>query len=145
MTSQAGNLEGLLETAPDALVGVDQDGVIRFVNRQTESLFGYERDDLVGQPIEILVPESRRAVHRVHRQGYVQHPRDRAMGTVLQLRGRRRDGTHLPVDVALSDIDTGGRLFVIAAIRDMSERREGSNLQLLSPSSSRPSEDPSDG
>ena len=125
MAAPAGNIEGLLETAPDALVGVDQDGVIRFVNRQTESLFGYERDDLVGQPIEILVPESRRAVHRVHRQGYVQHPRDRAMGTGLELRGQRRDGTHLPVDIALSDIDTGGSLFVIAAIRDMSERRKG--------------------
>ena len=145
MSSKTTRLANLLEAVPDALVGMDQTGVIRFVNRQTESLFGYERDDLVGQPIEILVPESRRAVHRVHRQGYVQHPRDRAMGTVLQLRGRRRDGTHLPVDVALSDIDTGGRLFVIAAIRDMSERSEGGNLQLLSPSSSGPGEDPNGG
>jgi len=145
MTSQAENLEGLLETAPDALVGVDQDGVIRFVNRRTEVLFGYERDDLVGQPIEILVPESRRAVHRVHRQGHVQHPGDRAMGTGLELRGRRRDGTHFAVDIALSDIDTGGSLFVIAAIRDVSERGKGGNLRLVSPSSSRPSEDPNGG
>jgi len=145
MTSQAGNVEGLLETAPDALVGVDQDGVIRFVNRQTESLFGYERDDLIGQPIEILVPESRRAVHRVQRQGHVQHPRDRAMGTELELRARRRDGTHFPVDIALSDIDTGRGPFVIAAIRDMSERKKGGNLRLLNPHSSRPSEGPNSG
>jgi PAS domain S-box-containing protein len=137
MTSQ-GNFEGLLETAPDALVGVDQDGVIRFVNHQTESLFGYERDDLVGQPIEMLVPESRRAVHRVHRQGYVQHPRDRAMGTGLKLRGRRRDGTHFPVDIALSHIDTGEGLFVIAAVRDMSERKKGGDLQLLRARADRP-------
>src|ERR1035438_5438094 len=73
MTSQTANFEGLLETASDALVGVDEDGVIRFVNRQSESLFGYERDDVVGQPIEILVPESLRAAHRVHRQDYVRH------------------------------------------------------------------------
>ena len=145
MTSQGANSEGLLETAPDALVGVDRDGLIRFVNRQTESLFGYQRDDLVGQPIEILVPESRRAIHRVHRQGHAQHPRDRAMGTGLELRGRRRDGTQFPVDIALSDIDTGEGLFVIAAVRDMSERKKGGNSQLLSPDSSRPSEDPHDG
>jgi PAS domain S-box-containing protein len=118
MPSQMTNFEGLLETAPDALVRVDQDGMIRFVNRQTESLFGYDRDDLVGQPVETLVPESDRAVHRVHRQCYVQDPRARAMGTSLKLRGRRRDGTQSPVDIALSPIDTGDGLFVIAAVRD---------------------------
>jgi two-component system, cell cycle sensor histidine kinase and response regulator CckA len=145
MTSQTANFEGLLETAPDALVGVDQDGLIRFVNRQTESLFGYERDDLVGQPVEILVPESLRAVHRVHRQRFVQHPRDRAMGTGLKLRGRRRNGTWFPVDIALSDIDTGEGLFVIAAVRDMTKSERSGNLQLLDPRSSRPSEDPNGG
>jgi PAS domain S-box-containing protein len=145
MTSQTANLEGLLETAPDALVGVDQDGVIRFVNRQTESLFGYERNDLVGQPIEILVPESLRPVHRVHRQRFVQHSRDRAMGTGLKLRGRRRDGTWFPVDIALSDIDTGEGLFVIATVRDMTKHDKSGNLQLLKPSSSRSSEDPNGG
>jgi len=118
------NFEGLLETAPDPLVGVDQDGVIRFVNQQTESLFGYDREDLVGQPVEILVPESNRAVHRVHRQGFVQGPRTRAMGTDLKLRGRRRDGTQFPVDIALSPIDTGEDLFVIAAVRDKTGQAE---------------------
>src|SRR5674476_1243455 len=118
MPSQMTNFEGLLETAHDALVRVDQDGMIRFVNRQTESLFGYDRDDMVGHPVETLVPESDRAVHRVHRQCYVQDPRARAMGTSLKLRGRRRDGTQSPVDIALSPIDTGDGLFVIAAVRD---------------------------
>jgi PAS domain S-box-containing protein len=120
MPSQMTNFEGLLETAPDALVGVDQEGVIRFVNRQTESLFGYEREDLVGQPVEILMPESLRAVHRVYRQGYGQHAKDRAMGTGLKLRGRRRDGTQFHVDIALSPIDSGDGLFVIAVVRDKS-------------------------
>ena len=145
MSPKATRFESLLEAVPDALVGMDQKGVIRFVNRQTESLFGYDRDDLVGQPVETLVPESDRAVHRVHRQGYVQHPRDRAMGAGLKLRGRRRNGTQFPVDIALSDIDTGEGLFVITAVRDMSERKKGGNLQLLSPDSSRLSEDPHDG
>ena len=94
MPSQT-NFEGLLEFAPDALVGVDQDGVIRFVNRQTELLFGYDRDDLVGQPVEILVPESLRAGHRVERLNYVQHPRNRAVGRHVKLRGRKRDGQQM--------------------------------------------------
>jgi PAS domain S-box-containing protein len=121
MSSQTRNFEGLLETSPDALVGVDEEGLIRFVNRQTESLFGYDRDDLIGQPIEILVPESLRAAHRVERQGYVQDPRDRAMGVRAKLRGRRRDGTKFPVDIALNPIDTGDGLFVIAVVRDLTE------------------------
>jgi PAS domain S-box-containing protein len=144
MTSQAANFEGLLETASDALVGVDEDGVIRFVNRQTESLFGYDRDDVVGQPIEVLVPESLRPVHRVHRQGYVRHPRDRAMGTDLLLRGRRRDGTQFPVDIALSHIDTGEGLFVIAAVRDTTNLKKVGSLQLLSPGSSLQGTDPNE-
>ena len=79
MPSKMTSSDGLLASAPDAFVGVDETGVIRFVNRQAEELFGYDHDDLVGQPIEILVPESRRAVHRVERQGYIQDPSDRAM------------------------------------------------------------------
>ena len=145
MTSQTANFEGLLETASDALVGVDEDGVIRFVNRQSESLFGYERDDIVGQPIEVLVPESLRAAHRVHRQDYVRHPRDRAMGTDLLLRGRRRDGTQFPVDIALSHIDTGEGVFVIAAVRDTTNLKKVGQLQLLSPGSSLPGTDPNAG
>src|SRR5450631_1565089 len=121
MPSEMATFDGLLASAPDALVGVDEAGVIRFVNRQTESLFGYARDDLIGQPIEILVPESVRAAHRVQRQGYVQDPRDRAMGVRTKLRGRRRDGTKFPVDIALNPIDTGDGLFVIAAVRDLTD------------------------
>jgi PAS domain S-box-containing protein len=116
--------ESLLEAVPDALVGVDHAGVIRFVNRQTELLFGYDRDDLVGAPMETLVPESVRSVHKTHREGYFAAPFTRTMGTDLELHARRRDGTQFPVDVALSHTDTEDGPMVIAAVRDMTERKK---------------------
>jgi diguanylate cyclase (GGDEF)-like protein/PAS domain S-box-containing protein len=116
------NFEGLLEAAPDALVVVDQAGVIRFVNRQTEVLFGYCRDDLVGRLIETLVPESFRQVHTAHREGYVADPETRALGAGLELRGQRRDSTVFPVDISLSHIDSEDDLLVIATVRDMTNR-----------------------
>jgi len=115
--------EGLLEAAPDAMVGVDSTGTIRFVNRQTELMFGYERDELVGQPLETLVPESYRSVHPQHRQGYFGHPDTRAMGAGLDLSGRRRDGTEFPVDISLSAIHDGDDMLVTAAVRDITDRR----------------------
>ncbi|HZM55206.1 MAG TPA: PAS domain S-box protein, partial [Acidimicrobiales bacterium] len=116
------NFERLVEAAPDAMVGIGPAGVIRFVNRQTELLFDYDRTDLVGQPLEILVPELSRKGHLAHRAGYFANPEARAMGTGLQLAGRRRDGTEFPVDVSLSFIETEDGLFVTAAIRDITER-----------------------
>ena len=116
------SFEGLLEAMPDAMVGVDQGGVIRFVNRQTELLFGYVRGELVGWLIEMLVPESFRAVHQAQRDGYFAAPKTREMGTDLELRGQRRDGTEFPVDVSLSFIETVDGLLVTAAIRDITER-----------------------
>jgi PAS domain S-box-containing protein len=124
MSSKTTKFEGLLEAVPDALVGVDHAGVIRFVNRQTELLFGYERDDLIGAPLETLVPESLRPVHKVRREGYVVAPFTRAMGTDLELRGRRRDGTQFPVDIALSHTHTEDGPLVIAAVRDMTGRKK---------------------
>jgi PAS domain S-box-containing protein len=121
--SHTESFEDLLEAVPDALVGVDESGVIRFVNRQTESLFGYERDDLVGAPLELLVPEFLRPYHRVHREGYYADPRTRAVGAGLKLRGQRRDGTQFPADIALSPIGTQDGLPVIAAVRDMTNYR----------------------
>ena len=79
MSSKTTKFEGLLEAVPDALVGVDHAGVIRFVNRQTELLFGYDRGDLIGAPLETLVPESLRPIHEVHREGYVAVPFTRTM------------------------------------------------------------------
>ncbi len=115
--------EGLLEAAPDAMVGVDRSGVIRFVNRQTELLFGYPREELIGQVIETLVPESFRKAHPERRAGYFAHPATRAMGAGLDLSGRRKDGTEFPVDISLSSIETEHGLLVTAAVRDISERR----------------------
>jgi PAS domain S-box-containing protein len=109
----------LLETVPDALVGVDRAGMTRLVNRQVESLFGYEREDLVGASIKMLVPESVRQVHRAHRAGYDAAPRTRPMGTGLRLIGRRADGSEFPVDIALSPMHPGDRMLVMAAVRDM--------------------------
>src|SRR5664280_648301 len=124
MSSKTTKFETLMETVPDALLGADHEGVIRFVNRQTELLFGYERDDLIGAPLETLVPESVRSVHKVHREGYVAAPFTRAMGQGLELRGRRRDGTQFPVDVALSHTDIDDGPLVIAAVRDMTDRKK---------------------
>jgi PAS domain S-box-containing protein len=124
MSSKTTKFEGLLEAVPDALVGVDHAGVIRFVNRQTELLFGYDRGDLIGAPLETLVPESLRPIHEVHREGYVAVPFTRTMGQDLELRGRRRDGTQFPVDIALSHTDTEDGPLVIAAVRDITGRKK---------------------
>jgi PAS domain S-box-containing protein len=124
VSSKTTKFEGLLEAVPDALVGVDHAGVIRFVNRQTELLFSYDRDDLIGAPLETLVPESLRPAHKVHRERYVAAPVTRTMGLNLELHGRRRDGTQFPVDITLSHTDTEDGPLVIAAARDMTEARQ---------------------
>jgi PAS domain S-box-containing protein len=98
------SLEALLDAMPDAVVGVDRSGVIRFVNRQTEAMFGYDQGVLVDQLIETLVPESFRTVHQAQREGYVADPKTRQMGTDLEVRGRRRDCTEFRMDVSLSHV-----------------------------------------
>ena len=113
----------LVESAPDALLVADRNGVIRQVNRRVEELFGYDRDGLIGQPIEILLPESVRRVHTAHRLRYVADPPVRPMGLDLDLWGRRADGAEFPVEVSLSPCDLRGERLVIAAIRDVSARR----------------------
>ena len=115
---------GLLEAAPDATVCVDQDGRIVLVNAQAERLFGYPREELAGQPVEILVPDAGKAAHPGLRAGYVADPRPRQMGAGLDLSGRRRDGTTFPAEVALAALDTGGGLLVSAAVRDVTQQRQ---------------------
>src|ERR1039457_2582370 len=124
MLSQTTPFKSLLEAVPDALVGVDREGVIRFVNHQLELMFGYDHDELVGRPIETLVPESFRTVHQAQREGYVAAPFTRAMDTAVELSGRRRDGTVFPVDIALSRIDTPDGAMVLAAVRDITDRKQ---------------------
>ena len=114
---------GLLEAAPDAMVIVDAGGEIALVNEQLVKLFGYRRDELLGQPIEILVPARLRALHIEHRSDYSREPRARPMGAGLDLKGRRRDGSEFPVEISLSPMRIGSGLLITAAIRDTSERR----------------------
>jgi two-component system cell cycle sensor histidine kinase/response regulator CckA len=115
---------GLMDAGPDAMVCVDRDGHIVLVNGQTERLFGYRRDELVGQPVEILVPDQVRGLHPAHRAGYAADPRPRAMGADLQPAGRRRDGSTFPAEVSLAAMGTGEGLLVTAVIRDVTERLE---------------------
>src|SRR5579863_10291053 len=115
---------GLLEAAPDAMVCVDADGRIALVNAQTERLFGYGRDELVGQPVEMLVPDAVRDAHPGHRAGYVADPAPRPMGAEMELAGRRRDGSTFPAEISLSAIDTEQGILVSAAVRDVTDRLE---------------------
>ncbi len=114
---------GLLEAAPDAMVGVNVDGVIVMVNSQAEKLFGYPRDQLLGQPVEILVPEAVRHAHPEYRTRYFSTPTTRPMGVGLELAGRRSDGSEFPAEISLSALEGEEGRLVTAAIRDVSERK----------------------
>jgi PAS domain S-box-containing protein len=115
---------GLLDAAPDAMVCMDSGGRIVLVNAQAERLFGYPREELIGQLVEILVPDAVKAAHPALRAGYATDPRPRQMGAGLDLSGRRRDGTTFPAEIALSALDTDQGLLVSAAIRDVTQQRQ---------------------
>ena len=112
-----------LETLPDAVVAVDRDGTIIQVNSQAQELFGYLRDELIGQKVEVLVPESYRRQHHHHRQNFAAAPKTRRMGADLDLYGRRRNGSEFPVEISLSPVSTENGTFVLSAIRDISDRK----------------------
>lgn len=113
----------LLEALPDATIAVDQSGTIVQVNSQAQELFGYDREELIGQKVELLVPESYRPQHHHHRESFVQTPKTRRMGADLDLYGRRRNGSEFPVEISLSPVATEKGMFVLSAIRDISDRK----------------------
>ncbi|MFF7289633.1 PAS domain-containing protein, partial [Streptomyces griseorubiginosus] len=105
------------------MVIVDDTGTIRLVNAQTEALFGYQREELLGHPVELLVPGRFRTHHTAHRNGYAHNQQVRPMGAGLDLYGLRKDGTEFPVEISLSPLETTDGLLVSAAVRDVSERK----------------------
>jgi len=113
----------LIDAAPDGIIVVNQEGRIVLVNVQTEKLFGYDRSELLNQPIEMLVPAGFRGRHRGHRAGYMSNPGLRPMGAGLELYGLRKDGTEFPVEISLSPIQTDSGLLVSSAIRDITDRK----------------------
>ena len=123
------NLRRMLESAPDAMLIVDRIGNITFANTQSEIMFGYPREKLLHQLIEDLLPASFAEIHKEHRESYFKDPTPRSMGkrSDMNLIGKRRDGTEFPVEISLSPIIIEEGIFVIAAVRDMTERQQTEN------------------
>ena len=121
--SNGSQFAAFLEAVPDAIVGVDIDGTIVIVNTQAELLFGYCRDELLGRPVDVLVPDAVRTVHPGHRASYFGNPLTRPMGAGMELAGRRKDGIEFPAEISLASIELDGRRIVSAAVRDVTERK----------------------
>jgi two-component system sensor histidine kinase DevS len=113
---------GVVEAAPDGIVMADLNGKVLLVNQRTEELFGYDRGELLGKSVDILLPSALQAAHAAHRADYADSPRTRSMGADIDLLGRRRDGTEFPVEISLSPISSTGGTAVIATVRDISDR-----------------------
>ncbi|RNL80011.1 PAS domain-containing sensor histidine kinase [Nocardioides marmorisolisilvae] len=133
MSTDAGSrgpsdLGGLLDAAPDAIVVIDRSGTIVLVNTQTETVFGYERSELLGQKVEMLVPGNLHELHRKHRSEYVEEPHVRSMGSGLDLRARRKDGSEFPVEISLAPLETEDGLLISAAVRDVTNKRREERL-----------------
>lgn len=117
-------VRSVLDSAPDAMIIIDSAGSILFANRQVSALFGHASTDLVGGPIEVLLPDRFRNRHVGHRRGYTDNVRVRPMGAGLELFGIRKDGSEFPVEISLSPITQGDEIMVAAAIRDVTQRKQ---------------------
>ena len=113
----------LLESAPDAMVIIDEEGKIAIVNCRAEAMFGYERADMLGQPVEMLLPKRLRRIHAAHRAGFAMNPRLRPMGQGQELVARAEDGSEFPVEISLSPVYTSKHRFISSVIRDVTERK----------------------
>jgi PAS domain S-box-containing protein len=118
-----GRFRSLLEATPDAMVIVNKDGRVEIINAQAERLFGYRRDQLIGELVEVLMPPRFRGAHPAHRNGYFGAPRTRGMGVGMDLLGLRHDGTEFPIEISLSPLQTGSETVVLSAIRDITDRK----------------------
>lgn len=123
MSDDAARYRALVELAPDGIVEVDSRGRIVLINAETRRMFGYAGGELLGQPVGTLMPERFRQVHLGHQAAYARNPALRAMGSGLELVGRRKDGSEFPVEISLSPTQGGGDAFAMAIIRDISERK----------------------
>jgi PAS domain S-box-containing protein len=119
-----GRFRELLEAAPDAIMQVDQEGRIILVNRVTEEMFGYSREELLGQPVERLIPSELHSAHVGHRALYQKHPTTRSMGSGLALEAIRRNGSRFPVEISLSPSHSEEGFRITAIIRDITERKQ---------------------
>jgi two-component system sensor kinase FixL len=120
-------LRSYFEAASQAILGVSRDGRISLVNRRTEEMFGYTRDELLGQVLEVLLPERFRGLHVSHRVGYFVEPRMRAMGEGLELAARRKDGTEFPIEIGLSHVNTPDGPLAFGMVSDISERKKAAD------------------
>lgn len=116
--------ERLFEFSPDAVVVLDSNGSVTRTNAQADLMFGYEREEMLGLPVELLMPERFRAIHPRHRAHYNSEPHRRPMGAGLDLFGRRKDGTEFPVDIMLGPVETQNGTLVLSVIRDLSEKKK---------------------
>src|SRR5262245_23248222 len=123
----------VVEAAPIGFVAIDREGIIQLVNNQVEKLFGYRREELLGQPVEMLLPQRFRPNHPSHRTGFFADPRARMMGVGRDLAGLRKDGTEFPIEIGLNSIITRGKILGLAAVADISERKriESATRKLL--------------